>query len=81
MNLKSELFSDPDVSTHKDVNGISIKAGDKLLADSNSVFYVHRERGRFVVATEKDLSNPNTQKIHLNLFVMLSQKIEICTTQ
>jgi hypothetical protein len=77
MNLKDDLFPDTNITGHTDSKNQPILVGQKLKDESGDVWYVHREDDKYIVATAATLDNPNTQRIPLNLFVTMSQNLEI----
>ncbi len=77
MNLKNYLFPDTNITGKTDSKNQPILVGHKLRDQAGDVWYVHREDHKYVVATEPTLDNPNTQRISLNLFVTMSQELEI----
>lgn len=77
MSLRDKLFPDTNITGHTDSKNQPILVGHKLKDESGDVWYVHREDHKYVVATEATLDNPNTQRIPLNLFVTMSQNLEI----
>ena len=77
MKLKNYLFPDSNITGHTDSKNQPIMVGHRLQDETGNVWYVHQEDHKYVVATEPTLDNPNTQRIPLNLFVTMSQQIEI----
>lgn len=77
INPRTILFPDTNITGHTDSKNQPILVGQKLKDESGAVWYVHREDGKYVVATEATLDNPNTQRVSLNLFVTMSETLEI----
>lgn len=77
MSLRDYLFPDTNITGHTDSKNQPILVGHTLKDETGGVWYVHREDNKYVVADAPTLDNPNTERIPLNLFVAMSQYIEI----
>lgn len=72
MSLKDILFPDTNITGHTDSRNQPILVGQRLKDESGGIWYVHQEDHKYVVALEPTLDNPNTQRVPLNLFMMMN---------
>lgn len=77
MSLQDKLFPDTNITGFTDTRNQPIMVGQKVKDETGVVWYVLLEDNQYVVSLEPSLDNPNTQCVPLNLFVTMSQIIEI----